>query len=138
MAVNFTVYTPEQLRGFAQQFLEAYYGFLDGPAASRSAIAQLYNDNCQMTYEGDKFVGKAAVEAKFATLHSIMTMVHDISSVDVQAVSENAVFIVVLGQFKTEDQEHALGFTQTFFVMGMNGRFMILNDIFRLALFNNA
>ncbi|OWF50128.1 nuclear transport factor 2-like [Mizuhopecten yessoensis] len=138
MAANLASLNHEQLQGFGQEFLKTYYTFLDGPAASRAGISQLYNDNCQMSYEGNKFVGKPAIEAKFASF-SNMNMMHDLSSFDVQAVSDTAVLITVLGQFKTDDQEHALGFTQTFFVMGdPEGRFTILNDIFRLTLFNNA
>ncbi|XP_069112165.1 nuclear transport factor 2-like [Argopecten irradians] len=127
-----------QLNEFAQQFLKTYYTILDGPADSRAGIAQLYNDACQMTYEGQKFDGKNAVAAKFASLSSIASMVHDITSFDVQMVNEATIMIAVLGQFKTNDQEHALGFMQTFLVKGEGGSFTIIDDIYRLALFNNV
>ena len=76
----------------AQQFANHYYTTFD---SNRAALAPLYQNSSTMTWEGTDLAGQAAIMEKFASLPG---MKHQVSTVDTQPISAQALIVYVTGK----------------------------------------
>ncbi|KAI4348322.1 hypothetical protein L6164_009057 [Bauhinia variegata] len=115
----------------AKAFVEHYYSTFD---TNRVSLANLYQDNSMLTFEGQKIQGTQNIVAKLTSL-PFQRCKHVITTVDCQpsAPTGGGMVVFVSGNLQLADEQHALKFSQMFHLMPTpQGSFYVLNDIFRL------
>ncbi|XP_022145223.1 nuclear transport factor 2 [Momordica charantia] len=114
----------------AKAFVEHYYSTFD---ANRTGLANLYQDNSMLTFEGQKIQGAQNIVAKLTGL-PFQQCQHSVTTVDCQPSGPNGgVLVFVSGNLQLAGEQHALKFSQMFHLMPTpQGSFFVLNDIFRL------
>ncbi|XP_054445233.1 nuclear transport factor 2-like [Pteronotus mesoamericanus] len=111
-------------------FIQHYYQLYDN---DRTLLDAIYIDESCLTWEGQKFLGKAAIVEKLSRLlfqkvqHSIMAQGH-------QPMPESCIISMVVGRCK--DENPIMEFHQMFLLKNINDAWVCTNDIFRLALYN--
>ena len=110
------------------QFVSHYYQTIDG---NRSVLASLYSDSSMLSFEGEQFLGSAAIMEK---LGGFPQLAHKITSEDYQPTINNGIIAFVTGML-TIDGGNAMNYTQVFHLApgGAQG-YYVHNDIFRLNL----
>ncbi|KQJ99134.1 nuclear transport factor 2 [Brachypodium distachyon] len=113
----------------AKAFVQHYYQTFD---ANRGALVGLYQDGSMLTFEGDKFLGSAAIAGKLGSL-PFQQCHHKIDTVDCQPSGpQGGVLVFVSGAITTGPGEHPLKFSQMFHLLPAGGSFYVQNDMFRL------
>ncbi|XP_071824674.1 nuclear transport factor 2-like [Apostichopus japonicus] len=118
--------TPAEI---GQSFIQHYYKTFD---TDRAAIAALYLEQSQLTFEGATFTGRANIAKKITEL-PFKTIQHVITTVDIQVTLQNSILVFVVGQLKTDD-DPPHGFSQTFLLGQVGTSIFVANDCFRLQL----
>jgi hypothetical protein len=95
-------------------------------------LAQLYQDQSLMTYQGDKVQGRANILKKLAEL-PIRTVKHDIQDIDCQPSVCGGILIFVNGLLKTDD-DPPHRFSEVFHLVPAQNSFFITNHLFRLLI----
>ncbi|KNC86268.1 hypothetical protein SARC_01590 [Sphaeroforma arctica JP610] len=121
-----------QFKEVGEQFAAFYYQTFD---SNRALLANLYQADSMMTWEGAACQGQQAILEKLSGL-GFQTVQHNITKMDCQPGPENCVLVMVIGQLKA-DQDQPLPFSQVFQLKSLNGNYYIYNDIFSLGLHNN-
>lgn len=120
------------LQGAAQvstSFAQHYYNMFD---SNRSNLGNLYVDVSILQFENDVVIGKDAITKKLTSLR-MSTVKHALTTVDGQPTIDSGIIVHVVGQLKTdEDAPHS--FSETFYLKKDGGTYVILNQVFRLAL----
>ena len=116
--------------GVAKAFVEHYYRTFD---SNRAALVGLYQENSMLTFEGNKFMGAAAIAGKLTSL-PFATCTHRITTVDCQPSGPTGGMLVfVSGSLQPDGGEHHIKFSQMFQLMPVGpGNFYVQNDMFRL------
>uniref|UniRef100_A0A6U4I285 Nuclear transport factor 2 n=1 Tax=Hemiselmis andersenii TaxID=464988 RepID=A0A6U4I285_HEMAN len=114
-------------------FVNHYYATFD---SNRANLANLYQEQSMFTWEGEKFLGAAAIAQKLTTL-PFQQCAHQITSIDCQPTSGEGVLVFVCGNLKVEGEaadRPPLKYSQSFVLMPLpgGGGYWVLNDIFRL------
>ncbi|KAL6846803.1 hypothetical protein ACP4OV_024251 [Aristida adscensionis] len=114
----------------ARAFVDHYYTTFD---TNRAALAALYQEASVLTFEGERFVGAAAVAGKLASLQ-FGACKHQVTTVDCQPSGPaGGMLVFVSGALQLADGEHPLKFSQMFHLMPAGpGNFYVQNDMFRL------
>ncbi|CAM8951512.1 unnamed protein product [Rhodiola kirilowii] len=114
----------------AKAFVEHYYTTFD---ANRAGLANLYQDNSMLTFEGQKTQGAQNIVAKLTGL-PFQQCLHSVQTVDCQPSGPGGGMLVfVSGQIQLAGEQHGLKFSQMFHLMPTpQGSFYVQNDIFRL------
>ncbi|KAL5223330.1 hypothetical protein ABZP36_028043 [Zizania latifolia] len=113
----------------AKAFVEHYYRTFD---SNRPALVSLYQDGSMLTFEGQKFLGPAAIAGKLGSLPFAQCQ-HDIATVDCQPSGpQGGMLVFVSGSLRTGPEEHPLKFSQMFQLLPAGGSFYVQNDMFRL------
>ncbi|MEE6464729.1 hypothetical protein FKM82_006337 [Ascaphus truei] len=112
-------------------FIQLYYQHFDG---TREQLHSLYADDSCLSWEGQKFRGKAAILEKLVTL-PFKKIQHSITAQDHQPAPHDCILTMVVGQLKVDD-DPVMGFNQLFVLKSLGGKWACTNDIFRLALYN--
>merc|ERR1712062_14423 len=124
--------------GFSKQFAAHYYQKCEKGEREKLVIDDgLYVDQSIVAFEGKEFVGKQAIQTKFAALPKVCKFA--LTTIDAQPRPEgNGTIILVLGQLKADD-DMPLGFCHTFNVVqipanapGQQDKFVISNEMFRI------
>ncbi|XP_072013697.1 nuclear transport factor 2-like [Amphiura filiformis] len=126
--------TQEQLAGcreLGKQFTNHYYQIFD---QNRDMLVSLYNELAVLSFEGETFVGPAAIVQKLKSL-SFQQIQHVVTTIDSHLFSDGGILVVVVGQLKA-DADAILGFNQTFVLRQVGDSYQIFNDVFRLVLHN--
>ena len=122
-----------QVLAIAQQFLLQYYQIFD---TNRPSLGALYRNESKLTFEGQTYTGPQKIVQKFLSL-TFQSVVHDVTTFDVQLTIDGGVLVFVVGQLKTDDNP-AMGFSQTFYLKQIGDSLFVMNDIFRLSLHHTA
>uniref|UniRef100_A0A0E0LXA3 NTF2-related export protein n=1 Tax=Oryza punctata TaxID=4537 RepID=A0A0E0LXA3_ORYPU len=113
----------------AKAFVEHYYRTFD---TNRPALVSLYQDGSMLTFEGQQFLGAAAIAGKLGSLPFAQCH-HDINTVDCQPSGpQGGMLVFVSGSLRTGPDEHPLKFSQMFQLLPAGGNFYVQNDMFRL------
>ncbi|KAJ6833461.1 nuclear transport factor 2-like [Iris pallida] len=114
----------------AKAFVAHYYQTFD---TNRAGLANLYQENSMLTFEGEKIQGPQAIGAKLTGL-PFQQCHHNVSTVDCQPSGPaGGVLVFVSGSLQLAGEQHQLKFSQMFHLMPTpQGSFYVLNDIFRL------
>ncbi|KAL3653838.1 Nuclear transport factor 2A [Castilleja foliolosa] len=93
----------------AKAFVEHYYTTFD---ASRAGLANLYQDESMLTFEGQKVLGSQNIVAKLTSL-PFGQCKHHISTVDCQLSGPGGgVIVFVSGNIQIVGEQHMLKFSQ--------------------------
>ena len=93
----------------AKAFVQHYYQTFD---SNRAALAGLYQDGSMLTFEGEKFLGGAAITNKIGSL-PFQQCLHKIDTIDCQPSGpQGGVLVFVSGTITTGPGEHPLKFSQ--------------------------
>ncbi|XP_012694437.2 nuclear transport factor 2, like isoform X2 [Clupea harengus] len=114
-------------------FVQLYYQQFD---TDRVKLADLYYDDCFMTFEGTTVRGKNDVMAKLNSL-PFRSIQHIITAQDHHPTPDNCVMSMVMGQLKA-DQDQVMGFQQVFLLKNIGNKWLCTNEMFRLSLHNFA
>ena len=115
--------------GFVQSYFEKF-------TAARESLGGVYNDKSQLHFEGQAFVGQAAIVAKLPTLP---VGAREYDSLDTVAVMDAptalgqagpASLALVTGKVRIEGEANALAFVQVFLLVVENGAPYCASDIF--------
>ena len=123
----------EHAKNVAQAFTAHFYNTFD---VNRNELANLYDPSVSLLqFESSPVVvGKDAIVKKLVEL-PMRTVKHIITTADGQPTVDGGIVIHVLGQLKAdEDQPHS--FSEMFHLKPQGQSFIILNQIFRLAVHN--
>eukprot|EP00887_Chlorella_sp_A99_P004916 scaffold4.g4916.t1 len=112
----------------AKAFTDHYYSQFD---TNRAALAGLYQDQSMLTFEGQKFLGTAAIMGKLGGL-PFQACKHHIASLDAQPSVSGGILVFVTGQLLPDGETNPLKFSQTFHLVPVGGSFIVSNDLFRL------
>jgi len=118
-----------------EQFLSFYYNaYKTGQRGDQ--LQSLYAPDSQMTFEGDLRSGTEAIKQKLNSL-TFQSIDHKITTMDVQAIDNETLLIMVVGMLKTDnDPPHA--FSQNFVIKAHQGGYYVKSEIFRMILHNQA
>eukprot|EP01099_Mayorella_cantabrigiensis_P006614 TRINITY_DN556_c0_g1_i2.p1 TRINITY_DN556_c0_g1~~TRINITY_DN556_c0_g1_i2.p1 ORF type:complete len:120 (+),score=25.30 TRINITY_DN556_c0_g1_i2:148-507(+) len=112
----------------ARAFIQHYYQTFD---SNRANLASLYQPQSMLSWEGKPFQGTQAIANQLTSL-PFQTVVHAITTFDVQPSPGNGLLVFVCGDLKV-DNEHPMKFSQIFnLVPTETGSYFVFNDIFRL------
>ncbi|KAK1632230.1 hypothetical protein QYE76_006545 [Lolium multiflorum] len=116
--------------GVAKAFVEHYYRTFD---SNRAGLVGLYQEGSMLSFEGEKFMGAAAISAKLTSL-PFDKCLHKVVTVDCQpAGPTGGVLVFVSGSLQAGEGEHQIKFSQMFHLMPVGpGNFYVQNDMFRL------
>ncbi|GAB4839754.1 Nuclear transport factor 2A, variant 2 [Ancistrocladus abbreviatus] len=92
----------------AKAFVEHYYSTFD---ANRAGLANLYQDNSMLTFEGQKIQGAPNIVAKLTSL-PFQQCQHSITTVDCQPSGAGSMLVFVSGNLQLAGEQHALKFSQ--------------------------
>ncbi|XP_043922947.1 nuclear transport factor 2-like [Protopterus annectens] len=112
-------------------FVQIYYQHFD---TNRLQLRDLYTLQSTLTWEGQIFQGRDAIMEKLAAL-PFQKIRHSITSQDHQPTPDSCVLTMVTGQLQADDDK-VMGFNQTFILKNMEGKWVCINELFRLALHN--
>ncbi|KAE8792335.1 Nuclear transport factor 2 [Hordeum vulgare] len=114
----------------AKAFVEHYYRTFD---TNRAALVGLYQEGSMLSFEGEKFLGAAAIATKLTSL-PFEKCAHTVVTVDCQpAGPTGGMLVFVSGSLQAGDGEHHIKFSQMFHLMPLGpGNFYVHNDMFRL------
>eukprot|EP00850_Spirogloea_muscicola_P023372 SM000352S13420 [mRNA] locus=s352:35977:36736:+ [translate_table: standard] len=114
----------------AKAFVTHYYSTFD---TQRQNLYTLYQDHSMLTFEGEKFQGAQAIQAKLSGLQ-FGQCTHKITTVDAQSSGPaNGLVVFASGSLHLPGEDHPLRFSQMFHLMPTpQGSYYVLNDIFRL------
>lgn len=120
----------EQVEMVGRAFVDHYYHLFD---TDRTSLALLYQPTSMLTFEGQKIQGKDDIAAKLTQL-PFEKCHHVISTIDSQPSSfAGGILVFVSGSLQLQGEDHRLRFSQMFHLIPTSeGRFFVLNDIFRL------
>eukprot|EP00051_Salpingoeca_urceolata_P026892 m.479176 g.479176 ORF g.479176 m.479176 type:complete len:128 (-) comp21352_c0_seq1:586-969(-) len=122
-----------QFAEIAQAFVPQYYTTFD---TNRPMLAQFYQPDSMMTFEGDSKQGPAIMEKVMALPFQVVQ--HIVTTIDAQPCHGGMIVVFVVGQLKTDD-DPAHAFSQTFVLKPTPaGSFYVFNDMFRLSIHNVA
>jgi hypothetical protein len=108
----------------AKAFVEHYYRTFD---TNRPALVSLYQDGSMLTFEGQQFLGAAAIAGKLGSLPFAQCH-HDINTVDCQPSGpQGGMLVFVSGSLRTGPDEHPLKFSQ---VRAIRFPHLLLLDLF--------
>lgn len=116
----------------AKAFTSHYYATFD---QNRAGLSALYTDASMLTFEGQKFQGKALIHGKLTEGLAFQQSRHRLQTVDAHPTPVGGVLIFVGGEILVDQEEKPLRFSQVFNLQptpGQPGAFFILNDMFRL------
>lgn len=119
-----------EFKTIGESFIQQYYTMFDSDIMTRASLANFYRNESMLTFEGQQFMGKEAIEGKLKSL-TFQKINHAISSVDCQPTFDGGVVVMVVGQLKTDD-DPPHQFLQTFVLKGPE--FFVQHDLFRLCL----
>ncbi|CAH9115750.1 unnamed protein product [Cuscuta europaea] len=113
-----------------QAFVTHYYNTFD---SNRPGLANLYQDQSMLTFEGVKIQGVENIKQKLMNLPFAQCL-HHITTVDFQPSGAHGGFLVfVSGNLQLGGEQHPLKFSQMFHLMPtQTGSFYVHNDVFRL------
>jgi hypothetical protein len=95
--------------GVAKAFVEHYYRTFD---SNRAGLVGLYQEGSMLTFEGEKFMGAAAIAAKLTSL-PFDKCLHNVVTVDCQpAGPTGGMLVFVSGSLKAGEGEHQIKFSQ--------------------------
>jgi len=95
----------------AKAFVEHYYTTFD---TNRAGLANLYQENSMLTFEGQKFAGAQNIVAKLASL-PFEQCKHSITTTDCQpSGAPGALLVFVSGNLQLAGEQHPLKFSQVF------------------------
>ncbi|KAJ4293897.1 Nuclear transport factor 2 [Collariella sp. IMI 366227] len=126
----------------SDQFVSHYYSTFD---SDRKALASLYEadetdagkqrENSMLTFEGAQNLGAKDIAEKLTNL-PFQKVQHNCSAIDAQPTPNGGIAILVTGHLKVDDQEHPLGFSQSFQLCQdpVTGGWFVFNDLFRLVM----
>ncbi|XP_062192169.1 nuclear transport factor 2-like [Phragmites australis] len=113
----------------AKAFVEHYYRTFD---SNRAGLVGLYQEGSMLTFEGDKFLGPAAIAGKLGSL-PFQQCQHTVITVDCQPSGpQGGMLVFVSGSIRTGPEDHPLKFSQVFHLLPTGGSFFVQNDMFRL------
>ncbi|OIT19835.1 nuclear transport factor 2B [Nicotiana tabacum] len=113
----------------AKAFVDHYYSTFD---TNRAALANLYQENSMLSFEGQKYQGSQNIVAKLTSL-PFQQCKHHISTTDCQLSGANGMLVFVSGNLQIPGEEHPLKFSQMFqLIPAGQGSLYVSNDIFRL------
>lgn len=93
----------------AKAFVEHYFSTFD---ADRSGLANLYQENSMLTFEGQKIQGAQSIVAKLTSL-PFQQCKHSVSTVDCQPSGPTGSMLVfVSGNLQLAGEQHTLRFSQ--------------------------
>ncbi|CAN6165613.1 unnamed protein product [Urochloa humidicola] len=114
--------------GKAKAFVDHYYATFD---TDRAAMEGLFQEGSMLTFEGETFVGAAAITAKLTSLQ-FSTCKHEVTAMDYQPSGPAGGMLVVVSGTMHFEVEPLLKFTQVFHFMPVEaGKFYVQNT-FRL------
>ncbi|KAI5656839.1 hypothetical protein M9H77_25632 [Catharanthus roseus] len=127
----------EQIEIVGKAFVDHYYNLFDN---DRPSLASLYQPTSMLTFEGQKIQGTEDITNKLIQLpfeqchHLISTIdVQPSSATDTATATAGGILIFVSGSLQLLGEDHPLRFSQMFHLIPtVEGRFFVLNDIFRL------
>lgn len=123
-----------QFQQVGEAFVNHYYQNFD---SNRAGLGPLYRDNSMLTFEGDQFMGPAAIVQKLQGL-PFQKVAHQVVTCDCQpvmAAQPNGIIVFVSGNLVVDDSPNAMKFSQTFNLMpdpANPNSFYVHNDLFRL------
>lgn len=88
-------------------------------------------ENSLLSYEGFEQKGVSEITTRFSD-PNIANIRHSVSAVTGQAAAEGALIVLVTGSLATEYSDEPLNYVQAFHLILDNGRYYILNDIFKI------
>jgi len=95
--------------GVAKAFVDHYYTTFD---TNRTALVGLYQEGSMLTFEGDKFMGAAAITQKLTSL-PFAACKHQVTTVDCQpSGAGGGMLVFVSGALQVGEGEHPLKFSQ--------------------------
>ncbi|KAG5273117.1 hypothetical protein AALO_G00147830 [Alosa alosa] len=97
-------------------------------------LGAIYIDASCLTWEGQHYLGKAAIVEKLSSL-PFQKIAHSITAQDHQPTPDSCILSMVVGQLKADD-DPIMGFHQSFILKKMNDAWVCTNDTFRLAIHN--
>lgn len=109
-------------------FLQYYYSLFE---SNRAGLANLYQDQSMLTFEGSKHQGPQAILQKLNTLPFKQCKVTP-ASMDFQPSVSGGIIVFVTGHILAEGETNQLKFSQVFHLMPVGGSFVVTNDLFRL------
>ncbi|GKT21510.1 Nuclear transport factor 2 [Aduncisulcus paluster] len=109
------------------QFCEYYYTNF---ARDRSRLESLYVDQSMLTFQGTSFKGRSAIKEKMVEGIRFGTVKHENMNFEFQPFLESGILVLVTGAMST-DGDRALPFSEAFTLAKKDGRYIIVNQIFR-------
>ncbi|MBA0711494.1 hypothetical protein Golax_010668 [Gossypium laxum] len=113
----------------AKAFVEHYYSTFD---ANRAGLANLYQEGSMLTFEGQKIQGSQSIVAKLTSL-PFQQCKHNITTVDCQPSGSGGMLVFVSGNLQLAGEQHALKFSQVFFLLAQPSRLslccILLSDV---------
>eukprot|EP00040_Diaphanoeca_grandis_P011244 m.57586 g.57586 ORF g.57586 m.57586 type:complete len:129 (+) comp22410_c0_seq1:79-465(+) len=124
-----------QFNEIGQAFVKQYYATFD---ADRTQLASFYNEYSLFTFEGTSVMGRESIMKHITEKLTFKQCVHAATSVDCQPTARGGIFVQVMGQLKTDGEEHAMGYCQAFTLENdpAGQSWFVANDIFRLVIHN--
>jgi hypothetical protein len=119
----------------AKAFCTAYFSAM---STDRSTIGKFYRERSTLTFQGQEFVGVAAIQTKLNALGSSdgvpAKIEYKITKCDVQvSKAPNSLVMLLLGQLKIDGAE-SIGWAQFVHLTTEDAKqWYIYNDIFRLS-----
>jgi len=111
----------------ASAFVGQFYQVFDSNA---DGLAGLYQPTSMLTFEGQQFLGSAAIVEKLKQLGSVR---HNPQTIDVQpSVVPNSIVVVVTGHVQVENGNPLMYCEFFHLVATAQNSFYVHNDIFRL------
>ncbi|XP_059284974.1 nuclear transport factor 2B-like [Lycium ferocissimum] len=114
----------------SKAFVDHYYSTFD---TNRAGLANLYQENSMLNFEGQKYQGPQSIAGKLTSL-PFQQCKHQINTVDCQPSGPaGGMLVFVSGSLSLPGEQHALKFSQMFHLIPTpQGSFYVQNDIFRL------
>lgn len=128
-----------QYETIGKTFVQKYYACFDSTnKAERLNLGNFYiEDKSLMTFEGQQIFGKTKIVEKIRSL-PFKNIAHAVTTVDCHPTFDGGVLVCVVGQLKTDDEQHAHSFCQSFLLKQGPSSFYVEHDVFRLVIHHTA
>ena len=121
-----------QYEQVGKAFIQHYYAAFD---SNRAALADLYQAESMLSFEGSQVAGRDAIVAKLTSL-PFQQVQHQVTSTDCHPTTNGGILVHVCGNLVVDQEgdKPPLKYSQTFVLMPLPGGtgWWVYNDIFRL------
>ncbi|KAJ6237969.1 hypothetical protein M0813_03202 [Anaeramoeba flamelloides] len=115
-----------------KEFLSFYYDTFDN---NREGLADLYQEESMLTYNGEQFKGQESIVNKLAGL-KFNSIQHQLNDYQSHPSLQDSVLVSACGTIFIDNNENGINFSQVFLLAPVQGSnsYFIYNDIFSLNL----